>query len=202
MATLGNLTESTALDRDLPECDMAYRRDVDPTASAATLFGHRLRKHRDAKGWTQDALADRAGCTGDLISKIETAKRAATMPMAKCFDQIFGLDAYFQDLQPLAARELSLGWFRPFLDAESTATSLHIFEPTLITGLLQTEDYARAILGPGKSPDEVERLTSHRTSSGAEPRPAAMARHRVGRVRGPSPGRWRSGDAATTRTAP
>jgi transcriptional regulator with XRE-family HTH domain len=137
---------------------VGYRRDVDPTASAAALYAHKLRRHRDAKGWTQDALADRVGCTGDLISKLETAKRSATTEMSRRFDQIFALDGYFEELQPLAARELALGWFRPFLEAEAVAASLHIFEPMLITGLLQTEDYARVVLSAGNHPDKVEQL--------------------------------------------
>ena len=141
---------------------MAYRRDVDPTASAAALYAHKLRAHRDAKGWTQDSLADRVGCTGDLISKLETAKRSATVEMSRSFDHLFALDGYFEDLQPLAARELALGWFRPFLEAEAAADSLHIFEPMLITGLLQTEDYARVVLSAGNHPDKVDQLVATR----------------------------------------
>jgi transcriptional regulator with XRE-family HTH domain len=141
---------------------VGYRRDVDPTASAAALYAHKLRAHRDAKGWTQDSLADRVACTGDLISKLETAKRSATLDMSRHFDQIFDLDGYFEDLQPLAARELALGWFRPFLEADAAADSLHIFEPMLITGLLQTEDYARVVLSAGNHPDKVEQLVATR----------------------------------------
>ena len=68
---------------------MGYRRDVDPTASAAALYAHKLRAHRDAKGWTQDALADRVGCTGDLISKLETAKRSATLEMSRRYPTVY-----------------------------------------------------------------------------------------------------------------
>ncbi|MCO6004394.1 helix-turn-helix domain-containing protein [Actinoallomurus purpureus] len=160
--TLGNGRSSTTSDSFSPEGDMGYRREVDPTASVAALFAHKLRRYRDANGWTQDALADRVGCTGDLISKIETAKRSATTAMSEDFDRLFALDGYFTELQPLAARELALGWFRPFLEAEGTASSMHIFEPMLITGLLQNEDYARAVLAAGNHPDRVEQLVATR----------------------------------------
>ncbi|MCO5987181.1 helix-turn-helix transcriptional regulator [Actinoallomurus spadix] len=162
MTTLGNGSGPTTPDSDSPEGDMGYRREVDPTTSVAALFAHKLRKYRDANGWTQDALADRVGCTGDLISKIETAKRSATTSMSEDFDRLFALDGYFAELQPLAARELALGWFRPFLEAEGTASSMHIFEPMLITGLLQNEDYARAVLAAGNHPDRVEQLVATR----------------------------------------
>ncbi|MCO5994505.1 helix-turn-helix domain-containing protein [Actinoallomurus rhizosphaericola] len=162
VTTLGNGSGPTTPDSDSPEGDMGYRREVDPTTSVAALFAHKLRRYRDANGWTQDALADRVGCTGDLISKIETAKRSATTSMSEDFDRLFALDGYFAELQPLAARELALGWFRPFLEAEGTASSMHIFEPMLITGLLQNEDYARAVLSAGNHPDKVEQLVATR----------------------------------------
>ncbi|GAB3960803.1 helix-turn-helix transcriptional regulator [Actinoallomurus acanthiterrae] len=162
MTTLGNGRGSTIPDSFGLEGDMAYRREVDPTASVAALYAYKLRKYRDANGWTQDSLADRVGCTGDLISKIETAKRSATTAMSEDFDRLFALDGYFSELQPHAARELALGWFRPFLDAEGAATSMHIFEPMLVTGLLQNEDYARAVLSAGNHPDKAEQLVATR----------------------------------------
>jgi hypothetical protein len=40
-------------------------------------------------------------------------------------------------------------WWRQFTRYEAQATSLRIYEALLITGLLQTEDYARALLTAG-----------------------------------------------------
>ena len=37
-------------------------------------------------------------------------------------------------------------WFRDWLGAEREAMSLRSFEPLVVPGLLQTEDYARAVL--------------------------------------------------------
>jgi hypothetical protein len=47
--------------------------------------------------------------------------------------------------------------FRPFVTAEAEARTLKTFEHTLVPGLLQTEDYARALVEayPGLSEDEV-----------------------------------------------
>ena len=50
-------------------------RKLDPTASAAALFGAKVRKFREAKGWSQEQLGERVYCTGDMISKIELAQR-------------------------------------------------------------------------------------------------------------------------------
>ncbi len=56
-------------------------------------------------------------------------------------------------------------WFRDWVEIEREAVSLRWFEPLLIPGLLQTEEYARAVLAaahPASPQDEVERLVSAR----------------------------------------
>jgi hypothetical protein len=56
--------------------------------------------------------------------------------------------------------------FRPFEPYEVQAVSLRLFEHTLIPGLLQTEDYARAVLSthPGTNPEEVDERLAARMS--------------------------------------
>jgi hypothetical protein len=43
--------------------------------------------------------------------------------------------------------------------AEGRAARLHIYQPELVTGLLQTEDYADADAALGRWPGAVQRLT-------------------------------------------
>jgi hypothetical protein len=57
------------------------------------------------------------------------------------------------------------GWFNVFVGLEEAATQLHTYEPELVPGLLQTADYARAIiraLSPDLDPIEVERRVEFR----------------------------------------
>jgi hypothetical protein len=56
-------------------------------------------------------------------------------------------------------------WFRDWVEIEREATSLRWFEPLLIPGLLQTEEYARAVLAaahPASTDRDVDRLGSAR----------------------------------------
>ena len=51
-------------------------------------------------------------------------------------------------------------WFRAYVDLESAATLIRTYEGQLIPGLLQTEDYMRAVVGGAQleeSPEEAER---------------------------------------------
>lgn len=141
---------------------MTRRRPLDPSESAAALYGFKLRQHRDKHGWTQTALADRVDCSMDLISKIERAERTATPQMSARFDALFGTGEYFQELQPLAAREVLPDWFRAFPKYEAAANVIRIFELAIITGLLQKEDYIRELLQLEQPPDKIDALTAAR----------------------------------------
>ena len=56
-------------------------------------------------------------------------------------------------------------WFRAYVDLESAATLIRTYEGQLVPGLLQTEDYLRAVVGGaylGEAPEEVERRVALR----------------------------------------
>ena len=51
-------------------------------------------------------------------------------------------------------------WFKAYVDLESAATVIRTYEGQLVPGLLQTEDYMRAVIGgahPDEPPEEAER---------------------------------------------
>jgi transcriptional regulator with XRE-family HTH domain len=137
-------------------------RKLDPTASAAALFGAKVRKHREAGGWSQEQLGEKVYCTGDLISKIELAGRTPSQQIATEFDRLFGTGEYFQELWHLVNKETLPEWFRPYPDLEAEASSIRIFGLALIHGLLQTEDYAREIFSTGQTPERLDQLLATR----------------------------------------
>jgi transcriptional regulator with XRE-family HTH domain len=138
------------------------RKKLDPTESAAALFAYKLRRLRDERGLSQIQLADALNCSGDLISKIETCAQAPRIELAKQFDEFFGTGEMFQELQPLVAKEGIPGGFRPYTDLEAPAASIRLFDPLHIAGLLQTEDYARAVLRSRNREDELDTLVAAR----------------------------------------
>lgn len=88
---------------------MVNRKRLDPTESAAALFGAKLRKFRDKAGLSQAQLADAVGYSNDTISKVETAAQAPSPALAERLDAHFETDDAFQELQPLAAAVAGLG---------------------------------------------------------------------------------------------
>src|SRR6266851_3204992 len=114
----------------------------DGTSNPARYFGQQVRKARRAAGWTLTEFGQRIGYDPGQISRIENSKRPPT--------ELFALmcDRAFPDRD---------GWFSSWIEHEQHAAALRIWQLGVLSGLLQTEDYARAILAvePGVTDDEV-----------------------------------------------
>ncbi|WDM12551.1 helix-turn-helix transcriptional regulator [Streptomyces lavenduligriseus] len=123
------------------------RRKLDPDASAAAAFGDRLRRLRDERGWTQEQLAERCGCTDSHISAVETGRRPATPRFAASVDKAFGTGDLFQrECAEIHSPSLLEG-FREYVPHELRAAEIRIFQIGIVPGLLQTPEYAAAIQG-------------------------------------------------------
>ncbi|MEV7970736.1 helix-turn-helix transcriptional regulator [Sphaerisporangium sp. NPDC088356] len=132
--------------------------DLNPSESPTALFGFELRRHRKERGWSQLRLARAVPYSVGTISMIETAKRSPSEEFARHCDEALEAEGALMRLWPMVSRSTAPPWFRPWLDVEATAEALRTWEPLIVPGLLQTENYARAMLNgePGVTPDEVE----------------------------------------------
>jgi transcriptional regulator with XRE-family HTH domain len=142
-------------------------RNLDATRSPMAFFGAELRRARVSAGMSQDQLGRALSFSGDLVGKVETCERAPSLEFAAGCDGVFGhLDGLFTRLIGLARRwdGPHPQWFRDWVQAEREATSLRWWEPMLVPGLLQTAEYARAILavGPDTTDDQLEELVDAR----------------------------------------
>jgi transcriptional regulator with XRE-family HTH domain len=122
-------------------------------------FGRQVRKERLAAGWTLADFGQRIGYDPAHVSRIESGKRPATEVFAKLCDQAFLHRAgWFSEFYDESRTWIATPpWFRNYVSHEQLAMTLRNWFPSLIDGLLQTEDYARKILsvGPGATEDEV-----------------------------------------------
>ena len=122
-------------------------------------FGRQVRKERLAAGWTLAEFGQRIGYDPAHISRIESGKRPATEVFARLCDQVFPHRAgWFSEFYEESRTWIATPpWFRNYVSHEQSAATLRNWFPSLLDGLLQTEDYARAILavGPGATEDEI-----------------------------------------------
>ena len=131
-----------------------------PASAAAENFAEELRAWRERLGLSQAELGDRMGYSGSHVSSVETMARVPTAGFGKKADEALGTPGTFGRLHGRITREAHRPWFAPFVDFEARAARIHNWDTRCLTGLIQTEDYARAIITSGRpdlSADAVER---------------------------------------------
>ena len=133
--------------------------------NAATYFGRQLKKERLESGWSLDELARKTGIHAAHLSRIENGRRPPTEKVARACDEAFPgrkgwFAEYYFELQTWA--EIP-AWFRPWGEVEMRTATLLDWSPSVLTGLLQTEEYAATIISgaPGVTAEQVtERVAS------------------------------------------
>jgi transcriptional regulator with XRE-family HTH domain len=137
---------------------------ADEPTPTADLIRDQLRRMRGTARLNQEEYGKRANYSASMVSAVELGQRPLDEVYLARADKVFGTGNLFISLLKLAARDGEPTWFRPWLEAERVATQLRCFEPMLIPGLLQTEDYARAVIrGDVRlTEDEVEALVAAR----------------------------------------
>ncbi|NUQ95507.1 MAG: helix-turn-helix domain-containing protein, partial [Streptomyces sp.] len=120
---------------------------LDPGASPLDYYGYELRRYRDAAGLTQRQLGDIVNYTGSMIGQIETARKLPTQDFSQRADVALGTGGALTRLVELVMRSQLPGWFRQVAELQGRATEICSFETHMIHGVLQTKEYARAVLG-------------------------------------------------------
>ncbi|CAM5364006.1 HTH cro/C1-type domain-containing protein OS=Streptomyces glaucescens OX=1907 GN=SGLAU_15140 PE=4 SV=1 [Streptomyces glaucescens] len=128
---------------------MVHIRELDSSASPLDYYGFELRRKREEAGLTQRELANVVFCTGSLIGQIETARKVPQRDLSERLDVALGTDGFFSRLVGLVLRSQLPSWFQPFAEMEAQATYISTYQAQVIYGLLQTEEYARALLATG-----------------------------------------------------
>ncbi|GAA3471170.1 helix-turn-helix domain-containing protein [Nonomuraea roseola] len=116
----------------------------------------RLRELRQESGLSIADVAERLLCSSAKISRLETARRRASLRDVRDLCAIYGLTDpdEVERLMALARESKQDEWwqksedvdFRPLIGLESEAIAISEYETTTIPGLLQTPEYARAVI--------------------------------------------------------
>lgn len=139
--------------------------ELDPGANALAFFGAELRHYRTMRKLSQDRLGELVHYSGALVGQIEKGASRPSQVLAGACDEALGMGGVLSRLWPLVSRESYPAWFQPFVELERRATYLREFMPLSVSGLFQTEEYARAVLRttrPDYGDDEVEELVESR----------------------------------------
>ncbi|TRV73798.1 helix-turn-helix transcriptional regulator [Streptomyces sp. 130] len=140
---------------------------MDGSAGVPQFYGKELRYHREEAGLTLEQLVEGSYYGIALLSAIEHGGRSMPPDLAAHVDRKLGTDFFVRrckDVQE-ARRRGHAEYFARVLEAERQALTIEQWSPGIIPGLLQTEAYARAVIGSERFqelPEETDAKVSAR----------------------------------------
>ncbi|SFD43662.1 hypothetical protein SAMN05421773_11556 [Streptomyces aidingensis] len=90
-----------------------------------------------------------AGYSEAYVSRVESGQITCSEKFAEGCDLAFGTNGLFAGLRKRMLEADSPNWFIPYLEGEQKADHIEDYSTCAIMGLLQTEEYARAIFRAG-----------------------------------------------------
>lgn len=163
--------------------------DHSPTIRRRRL-GTELRRLRERAGLTAEQVGKHLDCHASKVGRIENGRSGLRLPDLRGMLDLYGVDDEDtrRSLSDLAREGKKRGWWRmyedvltpsaaEFVSLEAAADSIRSFEPLLVPGLLQTEDYARTVIRSGRPDLDAD---------DAEPR-VRLRMERQATLRGPRP---------------
>jgi transcriptional regulator with XRE-family HTH domain len=146
-----------------PLCELGVaantRRGTRALATSPTVrqreLGARLRALRNERGMTVEEVADKLLCSATKISRLETGARRPSLRDVRDLCGLYDVDeAVSVEFMALAREAREQGWWTqyndlkldPYIGLEQDAIAITSYTMFYIPALLQTEDYARAII--------------------------------------------------------
>src|SRR5215469_2661134 len=150
---------------------------VGPTVRRRRL-GSELRRLRESQSMKLEEVAERLGIAPSTLSRIETGKSPTRTSYLNSMLELYGVNdpSQRQVLLEMAREGHRKGWwaiwdgvlptgFGIYVGLEAEASSLRVYEAQVVHGLLQTEEYARAVMNTVRrqqTQEEIDRLVALR----------------------------------------
>ncbi|WP_406125388.1 helix-turn-helix domain-containing protein [Streptomyces sp. NBC_00989] len=128
---------------------------VNPTVRRRRL-GQELRRLRELKGMTAEEVAERLLVSQSKISRLENGRRSISQRDVRDLCGVYEVEdvRIVDSLMQMAKDSRQQGWWHSFGDIpysvyiglETDAASLRVYDPQVVPGLLQTRQYAEALI--------------------------------------------------------
>ncbi|WP_049565337.1 helix-turn-helix domain-containing protein [Streptomyces sp. SBT349] len=128
-------------------------------------FGEEVMRARLARKLTQSQLGTGVGCSQGHVSRVEAGRKIPSEEFAAKCDLVLGTDGMFVRLRRRLLERGHPSWFVPFTQLERTAVEILDYAPSVITGIFQTAEYARAVFesyDPAASREDISALVKNR----------------------------------------
>ncbi|GHH07405.1 helix-turn-helix domain-containing protein [Streptomyces lanatus] len=143
--------------------------NVNPPVRRRRL-GQELRRLRELKGMTAEEVAERLLVSQSKISRLENGRRSISQRDVRDLCGVYEVEDHriVDSLMQMAKDSRQQGWWHSFGDIpysvyiglETDAASLRVYDPQVVPGLLQTKQYAEALIAgalPETAQGEIEK---------------------------------------------
>ncbi|MEU1623922.1 helix-turn-helix transcriptional regulator [Streptomyces sp. NPDC020096] len=131
----------------------------DEGSDSMRMFGAVSKALRAAAGVSQEALGEHVGYSKSLVQGVESGTRMPSQRYVELADPFLAAQGTLLAAATHLSRQRFPSWFVEYVDAEKTARSLWTYSAHVLHGLVQTEEYARAVLSaycPALEEEEIE----------------------------------------------
>lgn len=142
----------------------------DEAGAVVAAIGRQLKLWRETAGLTATEFGAAIGYGEDLVFKVEGGRRIPRPEYLDQADEVLGAGGRLSAMKKDVAEARYPKKVRELAKLEAQAVELCMYANHNIHGLLQTEEYARALLRtlrPSYSPDELERMVAARMARGS-----------------------------------
>lgn len=149
---------------------MATKRRVLEMPTTSWMLGYlgrEIRVRREAANMTQAELGERTYCSAKLISSIEAGVRVPQPSFIQLGDEALGADEALIRLWKEMTEGGTSTPYEWYVNLESQANRLCFYEPRVVPGMFQTEEYARAVFAsaqPAMASARIEERLQERLS--------------------------------------
>ncbi|MEW2165040.1 helix-turn-helix transcriptional regulator [Streptomyces sp. NPDC007084] len=142
-----------------------YGADDEESAAVLRTIGKILKACRERKGWTQAELGAAIGYSEEQVSSVERGRRAPSAKFLDAADRVLNAGGLLAGLKKDVEEARYPKKVRDLAKLEGEAVEICAYDNSVVNGLLQTEEYLKAVFGsrrPAFSEEEVERLVAAR----------------------------------------
>ncbi|MFJ9479691.1 Scr1 family TA system antitoxin-like transcriptional regulator [Streptomyces mirabilis] len=127
------------------EAGEGLRPEDEPGTGVVAAFGRQLKLVRVAAGLERPELGARLGYSASTIASYEQGRRIPPPKFIDKADEVLGAGGVLKALKEEVARAQYPAFFRDAARLEAGAAALSVYAVHAVPGLLQTEEYARAV---------------------------------------------------------
>lgn len=147
--------------------------EADGTAGLFVALGKMVKLLRERKGLTQKEFGELVGYGPDAVSSMERGVRTLRPEVLIKADELLDAGGLLKEVLPEVEEAMTKTrtrhpeWYRSYAGLEAEAVELHFYANHGVPGLLQTEDYARAVFAkrrPLLDEETIEKRVADRLS--------------------------------------